>query len=72
MQLRDLLIHMGFVFGICSPNIAHAQQPALPPDFGDSTSVSARSTGSVYDEILQFGGPSSVGGQLAEDATVAP
>lgn len=63
---------MGFVFGICSPNIAHAQQPALPPDFGDGTSASASSTGSVYDEILQFGGPSSVGGQLVEDATVAP
>jgi porin len=34
--------------------------------------MAANNTQSIYDDVPQFGGPTSVGGELAEDATVVP
>lgn len=41
-------------------------------EFSLSTENPLEGQTSIYPDIPQFGGPSSVGGQLAEDATVAP
>jgi hypothetical protein len=46
--------------------------PGQDTDPTPSADNASDGSGSIYGDIAQFGGPSSVGGQLAEDATVAP
>lgn len=48
-------------------------QVAIAQEFGlsQSTGNGSAEPASIYQDIPQFGGPSSVGGQLAEDAAVA-
>ncbi len=48
-----------------------AQDPRSPSQDGETTGETALQT-SIYADIPQFGGPTSVGGELADDAKVAP
>lgn len=48
-------------------------QSTLTPTLSDvSTPITSSDPSSLYLDVAQFGGPSSVGGQIAEDATVVP
>jgi hypothetical protein len=52
--------------------IISAQDSEVPSSDRASQETRPDSSRSIYGDIPQFGGPSSVGGQLAEDAAVAP
>ncbi len=52
--------------------VSFAQNAELTNSGLTSIETSASGSSSIYPIIPQFGGPSSVGGQLAEDATVVP
>ena len=49
-----------------------AQDPELPTTGNTTAQSNAIESQSIYSNVPQFGGPSSVGGQLAEDAAVVP
>ncbi len=51
---------------------APAQDPDVPYTALTSQESRPENSRSTYSDIPQFGGPTSVGGQLAEDAAVAP
>ena len=55
---------------------SESASPVLPEaragDTDNEASIADTDTSSIYSDIPQFGGPTSVGGQLAEDASVAP
>ena len=60
------------VLAVAVPCAAQAPVPPASTSItpaSDETEAAARS---IYSDIPQFGGPTSVGGQLAEDATVVP
>ncbi|MHC4784251.1 MAG: hypothetical protein ACYTE0_14595, partial [Planctomycetota bacterium] len=68
------------IVGICAiilltRTIAYAQDndPSVPNvEMSDNQFESDSDANSIYTDIPQFGGPTSVGGQIAEDAVIAP
>ena len=60
------------VIAATAPSAAQLPDRPVSPGITAASEPGAGSGPSVYREVLQFGGPSSVGGQLAEDASIAP
>jgi len=66
MVLMDIrLICLGWLVFLGTARGLPAQDTSTPTPFASSRT-------SIYPDIPQFGGPTSVGGQLAEDAAITP
>lgn len=61
-----------FIFAFALATVGSAQDVEIAASGLNSIESSGSGSSSIYPNIPQFGGPSSVGGQLAEDATVVP
>jgi porin len=66
-QVSAILVAIGLL-----ASSAPAQDPDVPYTALTSQESRPDNSRSIYSDIPQFGGPTSVGGQLAEDAAVAP
>ena len=64
---------MRLVGVIVTLTVVSVVQPLVAQDSAPSgSSTESPNSESIYSDVPQFGGPSSVGGQIAEDASLAP
>ena len=72
MERLAAYLWIGFFLAAADPATAQETESSSPTSTVTSSDETETAATSIYPDIPQFGGPSSVGGQLAEDAGVAP